>query len=73
MYMMSAELQLSINSLLVLNPFIVNVMTSGSSCGCLTPLASHSEKNKVILTGTTVLHRMVFNVDAIDLSIVCPF
>lgn len=46
MYMMSAELQLSINSLLVLNPFIVNVMTSGSSCGYLTPLASHSEKKQ---------------------------
>ena len=43
-YMIYVELPLSTNTLLVLNPFIANMMTSGSSYGCLIPLASHSEK-----------------------------
>ena len=43
MYIMSAELQLSTNTLLVLKPFISNVMTSGSLWGCLIPLASRLE------------------------------
>ena len=36
---MSAELPLSIRTLLVLNPSIMSMITKGSSCGCFTPLA----------------------------------
>ena len=42
--MMSAELPLSTRILLVLNPFIFNIMTKGSLWGCFTPLASASLK-----------------------------
>ena len=42
---MSAELPLSIRTLLVLNPLIMIMMTRGSSWGCFTPLASSSEKH----------------------------
>ena len=41
---MSAELPLSTRTLLVLNPSIMIIMTSGSSWGCFIPLASSSEK-----------------------------
>ena len=44
MYFMSAEFLLSTQTLLVLYPSMVSMITRGSSCGCLTPLASHSEK-----------------------------
>lgn len=44
MYMISAELLISTNTLLVLNPSVANMMTSRSSCGCLIPLASRTEK-----------------------------
>ena len=40
---MSTELPLSTNTLLVANPFIPNMMTSGLSWGCFIPLTSRSE------------------------------
>ena len=40
---MSTELRLSMRILLVLNPFIMSIITKGSSCDCFTPLASSSE------------------------------
>ena len=43
---MSAELPLSTRTLRVLNPSIMIIMTSGSSWGCFTHLASSSEKCK---------------------------
>ena len=42
---MSAELPLSTRTFLVLNPSIRIMITRGSSWGCLTPLASSSEKH----------------------------
>ena len=42
MYIISAELPLSTNTLLVLKPLISSTMTSGSLWGCLIQLASHS-------------------------------
>ena len=41
---MSIELPLSTRTLLLLNPPIMIIMTSGLSWGCFTPLASSSEK-----------------------------
>ena len=43
--MMFVELPLSTRTLLVLNPSIISMMTSGSSWGCFTPLASSFEKH----------------------------
>ena len=43
MYIISIELLLSTNTLLVLKPLISSTMTSGSSCGCLIPLESRLE------------------------------
>ena len=43
MYIMSAELPLSTNTLLVLKPSISSIMMSGSSWGCLIPLESRSK------------------------------
>ena len=44
MYITSAELPLSTKTPLVLYPSMVSMITRGSLCGCLTPLASHSKK-----------------------------
>ena len=44
MYITSAELPLSTKTLLALYLSIVSMIMSGSSCGCLTPLASRLEK-----------------------------
>ena len=41
--MISAKLPLSTETCLVLKPSIMSMMTSGSSCGCFTLLASSSE------------------------------
>ena len=41
---MSAELPMSTRILLVLNPFIINIITRGSLCSCFTPLTSSFEK-----------------------------
>jgi len=41
---MSAELPLPTRTLLILTPSIMTIMTSRSSWGCFTPLASSSEK-----------------------------
>ena len=46
---MSAELPLSIRTLLVLNPSIMSMITKVLSCGCFTPLTS-SFKNKMSLS-----------------------
>lgn len=43
-YITSTELLLSTNTLLVLCPFIANMITSGLSYGYMIPLASRSEK-----------------------------
>ena len=40
---MSAELPLLMRIRLALNPFIISMMTRGSSCGCFMPLASSSK------------------------------
>ena len=43
-YIMSAELPLSISTLQVLNSSMASIMTRGSSWGCLIPFTSCSEK-----------------------------
>ena len=43
---MSTELPLLMRIRLALNPFIISMMTRGSSCGCFMPLAS-SSKNMI--------------------------
>ena len=72
-YMIYVELPLSTNTLLVLNPFIANMMTSGLSYGCLIPLASHSEKVMSSSLERTVFYERMLNIDVIDLSLKCPF
>ena len=44
MYITSAELPLSTKTLQVLYPSMISMIMRGSSCGCLIPFASHSEK-----------------------------
>ena len=41
---MSAELPLSMRILLMLNPFIISIITRGSLCSYFTPLTSSFEK-----------------------------
>ena len=48
MYITFVELPLSTKTLLVLYPSMVSMITRGSSCGYLTPLASCSEKTMSI-------------------------
>ena len=69
MYFMSAEFLLSTQTLLVLYPSMVSMITRGSSCGCLTPLASRSEKNNVFISSVMMFGYQVFYMNTVDLSL----
>ena len=64
---MSAELPLSMRILLMLNPFIISIITRGSLCSYFTPLTSSFEKKDVPVC-PSLLHGW-YLVDAIHLPL----
>ena len=63
------ELPLSTNTLWVLNPSMVSIMTRGSSWGCLIPFASCSDKT--MSSFLTMFCHWVINRDVVHLPLNC--